>query len=303
MNENKTYFQRVSVMLENLLKDYKNQYPKNYGDLFRDFFPILLIVLGAAAFVYGAATMTDSAMLIGVLVSPVLIVFAFSLKRVNRKNRPENVDFLSKIRSLELQMVTFNEYPDVKQYLEQFENRLNDTVKKKTDTKRLFKKLQIMLYCLVAAFLTFAIIKAASGRIKNDEDANQLYNYLELQEYKPFLTITPLTRKVTENCQIESPQIEVFLNGLNSNWLTIKELKLSGDKNGLFRLFITDNNGKHISRCPKFVFSGDQDKKIMSIMLCFDSERKTRNDFEALKVLKYLDEHKNDLRFVVEKME
>ena len=102
MNENKTYFQRVSVMLENLLKDYKNQYPKNYGDLFRDFFPILLIVLGAAAFVYGAATMTDSAMLIGVLVSPVLIVFAFSLKRVNRKNRPENVDFLSKIRSLEL---------------------------------------------------------------------------------------------------------------------------------------------------------------------------------------------------------
>ena len=45
MNDSKTVFQSASANLELLLRQYKNQYPRNLGALLRNSLPILLIIV------------------------------------------------------------------------------------------------------------------------------------------------------------------------------------------------------------------------------------------------------------------
>ena len=44
MEGNKSFFHAITISLENLLREYKRQYPMNVGDLLAKAFPILLLI-------------------------------------------------------------------------------------------------------------------------------------------------------------------------------------------------------------------------------------------------------------------
>ncbi len=305
MENNKSYFQRVSTNLEMLLSQYKNQYPQNYGTLIRDFFPLLLITIPILVFFYGVFyKLNERGAIMAVLVGPVFLIFGIVL--LFRKNKECNSDsgVVKKINSLKSQLTEYSNYPDVKQYLEKFDSQKDEVVNKKNKMLSRFKIFKILYFVFVGVLCIYWFVAGFLGmnELKNEYSSN-FFHVLELKEKSPFLVLKPLKTKVEQSVDIITPQIDIFLIGTTDKCLTIKKLQISNaDNDKFFRLMITDENGKPVSQCPKFVFSGGQNEKINSLPICFDKKKKEQNDFMALQLLKYLQDNEKKLYFVVEQI-
>ena len=309
MNENKTYFQRVAAMLETLLKQYKNVYPKNYGDIIRNFFPAFLMILSPFIFLYlfvGSVSM--GSILVGFFVPPVLFLFGFLLRRFNEREHGDKSDLLPKIQDLKQQLTGFCEYADVENYLVQFDRELLIVTKNRNRRLKIFNiaKITTIAVCIIAVVVSINC-QASDTELKNSKDLNDFYELLDMKKDEPFLTLLPLKTKISDGYEVLTSPVDFYFSGVSDNHLTIDMLEISGTGSGeeVFRVVITDKNGVPVSRCPQFIIEGYETvvgSWIKSETFCYDLTHQKQNNFEAFQVLKFLSENKQNLRFVVEKV-
>ncbi|MBR4625111.1 MAG: hypothetical protein IKQ70_01635 [Bacteroidales bacterium] len=145
MNDNKSSFQEISIALENLLKDYQKQYPKTMGDVFMNnyAFWVLLISVGLSCVFYFGTQLIEYKIMIyeSLFFSGTLII--------KTKRKKISSTLLPQIEQLKQQIEPFAEYPDVKNYLKEFDIELNETIKNKQ------KYIRIHRICFISLMLVF----------------------------------------------------------------------------------------------------------------------------------------------------
>lgn len=145
MNDNKSSFQEISIALENLLKDYQKQYPKTMGDVFINnyAFWVLLISVGLSCVFYFGTQLIEYKIMI-------YVCLFFSITLIIKTKRKKNSStLLPQIKQLKQQIEPFAEYPDVKNYLKEFDIELNETIKNKQ------KYIRIHRICFISLMLVF----------------------------------------------------------------------------------------------------------------------------------------------------
>lgn len=145
MNDNKSSFQEISIALENLLKDYQKQYPKTMGDVFINNYAlwVLLISVGLSCVFYFGTQLIEYKIMI-------YVCLFFSITLIIKTKRKKNSStLLPQIEQLKQQIEPFAEYPDVKNYLKEFDIELNETIKNKQ------KYIRIHRICFISLMLVF----------------------------------------------------------------------------------------------------------------------------------------------------
>lgn len=346
---NKTLFQQTSAELENCLKEYKNVRPKNFADNVHNFLPTFLMVLAPMIWVARSfvGDFNTVCFVIAFFVAPVLFVFGWLLRWHNSENRDElgislmiwkfiilffvpyifvfdllrnrhnkhessnESDILLKIKELKQQMEPLAAYPDVQNYLQEYGSQVAKTGQKRKRLRRDFTMLKISM--IVIFFIVLTILSKTQGvnyEIKNEKDMDGYFELMEMTENEPFLTLMPLTTKVSEGREIPNEPIDIYFQ---YDLLKIRELRISGVEHlnahydsptlEVYRVLITDQNGVPVGRCPKFPMEDNiaiLGEYIESEHFCYDGI--WQNSFETFMVLKYLKDHKTDLRFVVERV-
>ena len=318
MDKNKEYFQTKSMELENLLKEYKNQYPKNVGALVRNFFPIFIIILSIIApllSVFAIVSFSWGLLTMLILVPPILLGFGVSLLLKNKREKKADKTLLPRIEALKQQIEPYTEYPDVKNYLDKFNNQITETDATKKKYRKTFRKILLVfftIFILVAAGIPALVIVRDStyGKVKN-ESANGNMEVLGLETRKPFLSLTPLNKKVYGDCTIASDTVHFFLYDIANISLKFSEIEFeNAEHEDVFRLIITDKDGVPVAGCGKFVFKTmiGQATGVDSEEFCPYNETTDEgiklyaNQFKALETCRYLRDHAKDLRFIVDKL-
>ena len=313
MDINKEYFQSKSMELETLLREYKNQYPKNVGALVRNFFPIFVISL---AVIIPMMTMFAVAIfslgLVSLLgIAPVLLIFGVILLVKNNNEKKADPAILPRIEALKQQIAPYTEYPDVKNYLEKFDQQISETDSAKKKYRKTFIWMLITFYTIILLLAVgYPIMEDNTGIAANGSTSGFL-KVLDIDKKTPFLSLTPLNKQVYEGCRITSDTVHFYILDIGSTALKLDEINFeNAADDDIFRLVITDKDGVPVAGCGKFVFKPTIGHVTVIISEDFCPEiRENRakietspNKFKSLETCRYLRAHEKDLRFFVEKI-
>ena len=109
---------------------------------------------------------------------------------------------------------------------------------------------------------------------------------LDIDYNKPYFALKPLQ---------EGGKVLDFYTPkeYNSYSLSVNGVQIASNNNDqhIYALIITDKDGKYVPRCPKFVFS-NTDTQISSEKILL----------EPLRILLFLRDHQQDLRYKIEKI-
>ncbi|MBQ3657857.1 MAG: hypothetical protein II956_13630 [Bacteroidales bacterium] len=312
MNSNKTYFQQISLQMENLLKNYKNQYPRNLGALVRNGFPLMMLVVAAIVLpittAFYTATSGDFMLFIAMIfIIPVLFVFSIVLMGVNKKEKVIDKDLTNKISAVKNSVEPYKDYSDIAKYLDGYNNQLAETEKQKKQFKAKYRTIFLVFLLLVTLYSVerFWWIKHFDSCTNHSFSGTT--EILGLEKDVPFLTLSPLKTDICSGYKVTTDQAEIFFQ---DDWLVLREMDISGAKEGdVFRLIICDKAGNPTPICVKFVFKVSENKAVNSNHICSklvggdtDDKSYITNDFKILELARYLIANKDDLRFLVEKI-
>lgn len=308
MELNKNNFQIRMQELEDLLSKYKNLYPRNISEIATNFLPKGLIILSIMMFT-GIISLNLIVMVMAIIIAPIILIFGIKLKKKTQERITSTIE-INKItintlnqKKQELQD-DYGEYPDVKDYIEKFDEQIEQTSKHKISLERKFKKGYItVIICIIALFLCMAMVNVNRNMNFKNSSIDGFCEIFEIENTDPFLTLKPYDTKISDNITIETGSINLYFRQGNTYYLQSKEIKISGaEKDDVFRMWIVDDEGKIFDRSPKFIFSNG-DSKIESYPLCYISNKNgISNKFMALIALKKLHENAGNLKFKIEKI-
>ena len=308
MNDSKTVFQSASANLELLLRQYKNQDPRNLGALLRNSLPILLIIVSVfilplVTFFYSATSLNLGFLIAMFFVIPVLFVFSIILLINNKREKKTDPQLRQRIASLRQELDEYKRYPDVQKYFDGFDAQVIAVEKEKKHYRSRFWTILVVLFVVFALYGTFSIIWMKNYTNVCNHSVLGGTEILGLKKNVPFLILTPLTTDIGGGGKVESANVDFYYQ---ENWLAFKEVNVSvPDTASILRLVITDRSGIPAPGCPRFIFKPLQNKAINSEPFCREdkaSSSYTSNYFEGLKAARYLQAHKDNLYFLVEKV-
>lgn len=286
----KSLFQEISTQLEALLVKYKNQYPKNIGQIFRHDLAVNVFVLcffiGLCCYVSGNGT----AIIFAMLAVPGFVIFASALFAVDNRNKKDNRLYVTEIEQLRSQLMPLTIYPDVKNYHSSFRKRVEDVTKYKAQIKRTCNR--VFFVCLGIVVLIF--IKLGAGglfRSMYDEYSENEKYEAEVMTERTVCELSPLVKEdaiVQKHLTIEVGNDEQYMGtyGLSS---------LVPADSSLYALFITDTIGNPVPRAPVFLFNTlDGSYK--------EARTRTNSPFEQIRIRKYLKDNEQNLRYKVERL-
>lgn len=332
METNKTYFQNLSLQMEAMLKQYKNQYPKNLGALLRNAFPYMLLIFGlvllpAFQFAHFLGTTNLGASMGGLFAVPIICIFAVVLIHKNKVEKVTDPNLPSKIQALTRQAETFNEYPDVKQYIDGYNAQVSETAKAKRKFQNQFTTINASLFVIAIALITYYMSRTGIGSAITIPVNNIGAKYepgktepsvfagnfvlsggtevIGISNTEPLMTLSPLKTDAGNGCKVATDKAVFFIQGQQ---LFLKEINITGASEGdVFRLIITDANGQPVANTPKFVFKASETKGINSLDLCQVILSETINEpssnaFGMIRTCRYLHDNQSQLRFLVDKI-
>lgn len=154
MNTDKTRtdFLRDLTALNQQLVAFKNQYPANFGAVFRHYFGLILMVLAMWIFVCGYrggySFFCDMPVLLGVL------GFLIYVKRVDLNQKNEGpIELNNKIAEIEH---NYSQYPDVQDFIKGFRANVNAIDRKKKNMRIVFKAI-LMAFGILGAVMAYAV--------------------------------------------------------------------------------------------------------------------------------------------------
>lgn len=326
VNKYRAFFQDQSLYLEKLLKEYKNQYPKSLGAMVSNYFPTFLIIMSVAwpIGVFGLMKYDDSnpGITLGSAFLPLaLLVIGIVLYRRNKKEKKEDPTILTKINTAKATIEPFAQYPDVKDYLDQYNNQIKETDKTKQSIRQKF--FLVLMSLIVMYFFVFAIypqyVRAHKpyGRCDNVAPSG-LLEVWGVETHKPFIRLAPLKKEIYGDCRIASDTLDFYYSEIYTTSLRLDSLAMENVEEGdVFRLLITDKDGMPVPGCGRFVFvmvgtkASDYVSYWGSTPLCPERKYNPRdtirgkivsNEFCTHSTAKYLLENQDSLFFVVDRI-
>ena len=294
MEDNKTLFQKVSTELEKQLQEYKNQYPKNMAQIIRHNFGKILLVLVCSMIMMAMFSMSLTCMVFLFVGTPGLLIFALIVTTSNKDEYSEdNGSSLKQIESLKSQLQPLTAYPDVKKYSDNFDRKIEQVTAEKETYKANFKRYAITAVAVIVGIIGLEIVRieisnetGATDEILKTSDDKYMDEVLDIDYNKPYFALKPLQ---------EGGKVLDFYTPkeYNSYYLSVNGVQIASNNNDqhIYALIITDKDGKYVPRCPKFVFS-NTDTQISSEKILF----------EPLRILLFLRDHQQDLRYKIEKL-
>lgn len=158
MNQSKTYFQQLSSTLEQYLKEYKNSYPIDYGAVFRNFLPKLLIIAAPILFFFVIVNPSRGMIVTSIFVAPALLIFGIILLVKQKNEGKAPVDTLQKINALKPQLEQFTQYPDVKNYLLRYDQEIEHTKLQKSQILKRFTTGVTVFFAILIMVIFIALV-------------------------------------------------------------------------------------------------------------------------------------------------
>lgn len=315
MNAKKTQFQEDMTAMERMLANYKNAYPQNVGALVRRNLANFMLALSILLFVY-SFTNYEGVEIGPCLIAPVLFVFAGFMytKDYGRENRG---DISGLKQCVSQSKMKYQEYPDVQNYLQVLNDDMQAEYNRKTNLQKKFKMVFWGIVIGLGAYTAYGIYDSFShyndSSLKYNKDSNDKFRkILDLKTNEPFLVIKPLRTQINDSLELDGSPLNVYFDYFQNDpdkprfrALGAPIPKIKGIWRGkeVLRLFITDLDGKPIKRCPGFWFVAKYDEtEIISKGFDYSFDVKEQNEFQMTQTLRYLQDNKENLRFMVEKV-
>lgn len=188
MNQTKTEFQRICIELESALEEYKNRYPKNFGQILRCEIGRITVFMGLFLCAVSFLTMIPTYTIFAIIAS---LGGRFYLVAVPIETNDEDIDTqkfkqrakdfgsrvsesignykslpaydkqgIDKIEDAMAQLEPFAEYPDVENYCKGFTQQVNEVTKMKISAREKFSKFTKYGLWTAGIILAISIVRA-----------------------------------------------------------------------------------------------------------------------------------------------
>ena len=295
MNNDKTEFRNIASKLEELLREYKNTFPKNFGQILN--LDIPFYALGAAAvvifnvipiYIYNYALFCIFILSIPLLYSR--YKGSEIRKIVEERRHYSEIQSNLRVKIRKLKADRYSKYPDVKIYLKKYNNELKEVERHKQKILDLYHLFVTGIIALLIGGIVFIY--------QHNNKKNSAIVYRQQSSEKYIATIKPLA--TTNNFYIKkigTDNIIIKYNEKKSVLSTeFKELKVAGYPQ--LRVMITDTLGHPISGIPIFYYKIDW--KSYAYVSASLVDKAENSEYEKKRRLDYLNKYGNNFRYVIE---
>ena len=302
MEDIKSRFQQLSTELENLLEQYKTCYPRNFGQMIRHNIGKVMVFSIFIVFIPFMLNMSIMIIIFGGVVAPGLLMFAVlnmisgndEVAQEWRKRADglsislgadEEGNYYRQIQSTKAQVAPLTQYPDVHNYLEGFDKRLDSAVDAKKKLHSRFRKLiwySIAGIIVVSIFFCVRMAYKIKDGTATGTTADMKLNIPELlgaEKGQPLFTL--------QNMDSDS-KAEFYYEDKS-----LKSKGLQKPSEVVYILTFTDKDGVPIPHSPRIRL----DETDQEIYTEFTGEK---TEFAVFKILEYLRDHQQDLRYKLE---
>ena len=289
MKDDRGYFQQVSSELEAGLEEYKNRYPKNLAQMFRHNFGKITVLSAAAFFFIGIFSMSITMVLFLFVGLPGVFIFALTVHFNNKAEQiQDDKDMLERIKGIKKKLQPLISYPDVKKYCEGFDKKVEAVTAEKNGIKAKFRRYATTAAISAAAVFVVLVVRVEicnqlglTDGIIATPDETYLDEVLDIKHDEPFFRLKNLTTGGND--------VEFFVGKWHDLSVSGVNMDLLKDTRATYALIITDKDGKFVPRCPKFYLNFYS----CNIEAFLD---------EPLRMLKFLRDNQQDLRYKLEKI-
>lgn len=306
MEDIKTRFQQISTELESLLEQYKTCYPRNLGQMIRHNTGKILAFSMLIVFVPFVLSMSITAIIFALVAFPGLMMFAVLNMHMGNDevakewkktaigipilgDADDEGNFFRQIQSTKAQTAPLSQYPDVHNYLEGYDKRFYSAVDTKKKVRRQFK--QFILYSLAVIIGLSIFFGARLGYKGVDDTVDDAMEYMCLdipellgaQKGQPLFTLKNMD---------SGSKAEFYYE---DKYLKSKGLQKPSGEASMYIFTFTDKDGVPIPRSPRIRLE-ESDQEIYTE---FVGEK---IDFAVFKILEYVRDNQQDLRYKVEKI-
>lgn len=327
--DEKARFQKIQSQLERALYEYKNSFPKNIWQIIGVDLPFVILIVSLFVVVRLLGFGIWALVITILMLLPYILMWSTQSNSIwtkiwkKRKTyRADNQALIDKINSIDTS--EFEQYPDVKRYLENFKSELAAETARKESIAKSHKKIMIIgsVIIVAVALLTFTTetrIRALHPAIDNYQGKKippqdvqnvfydgQFYNTLKLTPNKPVAVVAPLNSKTKKMTKTIDKNLKIFFREFSGNYhyLRIKTPMISNYAwlyYEMFRLYITDTLGHPIKNIPYFDFRYVQYGTNPPIIESYPITTALENHpYETIRRVKYLQDNAKNLRYVIE---
>lgn len=308
--DDKARFQKIQSQLERYLYEYKNSFPKNIWQIIGVDLPFVIMVISVFVVVRLLGFGIGALVLVILMLLPYILMWSTQSNSIwtkiwkKRKTyRADNQAILDKIHAIDTS--EFEQYPDVKRYLENYQSELAAETIRKDSIAKSHKKIMIIgsIIIVAGALLTYTTetrIKLFHPTIVDKNEKPQS------QEKEPIAVISPLNGATKQMIKEDDKTLKIYFREFSgvSHYLRIKTPQISTTATKrfeVFRLFITDTTGHPIKNIPYFDFKylqyGTNSPLIESYPITINIEN---HPYEIIRRVRYLQENADNLRYVIE---
>lgn len=308
--DDKARFQKIQSQLERYLYEYKNSFPKNIWQIIGVDLPFVIMIISVFVVVRLLGFGIGALVLVILMLLPYILMWSTQSNSIwtkiwkKRKTyRADNQAILDKIHAIDTS--EFEQYPDVKRYLENYQSELAAETIRKESIAKSHKKIMIIgsIIIVAGALLTYTTetrIKLFHPTIVDKNEKPQS------QEKEPIAVISPLNRETKQMIKEDDKTLKIYFREFSgvSHYLRIKTPQMSTTATNRFerfRLFITDTTGHPIKNIPYFDFKylqyGTNSPIIESYPITINIEN---HPYEIIRRVRYLQENADNLRYVIE---
>ena len=300
MNNDKTEFRIIASKLEELLREYKNTYPKSFGQILNLDIPVIAL-LAVAVVIFSVIPLVFfnySFLCIFILSIPFLYSrYKGSEMRKVLEERRHYLEIQSKLRAKirSLKADRYSKYPDVRIYLKKYKNELKDVERHK---QKILDFYHLFIAGIIALFIGGIVL---------------IYKYQpNIKDTNPIVKILPSKDKYIATIKPLATNNNYYMKHLGKKNITLKYdteysvLYTSFDHSDIaghpqLRLMITDTFGHPISGIPIFYFRLDYHSFLsISVSMVDDADK---CDYEINRRLDFLHKYGSNFRYVIEEYE
>ena len=309
MDINKQVFQNKLTILEDGLSQYIHQYPQSVAQIFRNHIYVCMTAI-IVAIVINIVPHTEE------LTTPIIIAaiitcwFLLVIAKPDFGLTDESDSVLKSVKKTKDDIQDFEQYSDVKKYLIQYNQKLEQTIDKKNKIYQRFRTI-ILILVLITNGSTTAHLIYHYNVYKPKRDLEQIKKYMlseiatdlniDITGKQPMLTLKVMQQNVSDTIQLEKDSIDLnFYIKNNYGYLRFTELKINWYT--YYRVYITNQQGIPIKNSP-FVDISAYDQQPISMKLCPDISDKKACAYETGRFLKYLLTHQDSIRVLIEQID
>ena len=297
MDNNKEIFHQISSSLEYKLLEFQTGHPVNIGAMLRKYMLANVFMIGSLGY-FVILPLPIEVNLAFALIALIICggaIYIFSPDCEKKITKLVNDD---KARLKEL-----SEYPDVNYYLQEFDKGLSAAIASK---KQIVKKAQI-IFALMGLFNVGIYLYAATlvydahagGGYHNARLSGIYYDYLDVDDQKPFLTLKIFSSGSQDVNNTDLPSVDFyFIEQRDKTFLRAVKRSSSSDWFEGNHLYIAYGDGRPVPHCPLFNYVNykqmDSDN-LESGIGYYD------NSFNIIHTMRFLKKNQGHLRFVIEK--